>query len=91
MIGHELNIIFDNGCGQNKNNMVLRLVAWLVQLGHFHKVNFIFLIVSNTKNVADRLFNSLKVQYREKESVHIQPVGGGIEFVTDYHSSSNLG
>ena len=32
-IGCELNIIFDNCCGQNKNNTVLRLVAWLVPLG----------------------------------------------------------
>ena len=65
-IGCELNIIFDNCCGQNKNNTVLRLVAWLAQLGHFHEVNFIFLVVGHTKNAADRLFNSLKVMYRKK-------------------------
>ncbi len=59
-IGRELNIIFDNCCGQNKNNTVLRLVAWLAQLGHVHEVNFIFLVVGHTKNAADRLFNSLK-------------------------------
>jgi hypothetical protein len=44
----------------------LRLVAWLAQLGHFHEVNFIFLVVGHTKNAADRLFNSLKVRYRKK-------------------------
>ena len=65
-IGRELNIIFDNCCGQNKNNTVLRLVAWLVQLGHFHEVNFIFLVVGHTKNAADRHFNSLKQDYRMK-------------------------
>ena len=48
-IGRELNIIFDNCCGQNKNNTVLRLAAWLAQLGHFYEVNFIFLIVGHTK------------------------------------------
>ncbi len=66
MIGRELNIIFDNCCGKNKNNTVLRLVAWLAQLGHFYKVNFIFLIVGHTKNAADRLFNSLKQEYCKK-------------------------
>jgi hypothetical protein len=66
MIGRELNIIFDHCCGQNKNNTVLRLVAWLAQLGHFHEVNFIFLVVGHTKNAADCLFNSLKVRYRKK-------------------------
>ena len=65
-IGRELNIIFDNCCGQNKNNTVLRLVAWLAQLGHFHEVNFIFLVVGHTKNAADRIFNSLKQDYRKK-------------------------
>ncbi len=44
----------------------MRLVAWLAQLGHFHEVNFIFLIVGHTKNAADHLFNSLKVRYRKK-------------------------
>ncbi len=31
--GSELNIIFDNCCGQNKNNTVLRLAAWIASLG----------------------------------------------------------
>ena len=35
-------------------------------MGYFLEVNFIFLIVGHTKNAADRLFNSLKVQYRKK-------------------------
>ena len=64
--GGELNIVFDNCTGQNKNNTVLRLVAWLAQMGHFNEINFIFLIVGHTKNVADRLFNSLKTLYRKK-------------------------
>jgi hypothetical protein len=53
-------------CGLNKNNTVLRLAAWLAQLGHFHQVNFIFLIVGHTKNATDRLFNSLKQDYHNQ-------------------------
>jgi hypothetical protein len=64
--GSELNIVFDNCCGQNKNNTVLRLAAWIAQLGYFLEVNFIFLVVGHTKNAADRLFNSLKHEYRKK-------------------------
>ncbi len=64
--GSELNIVFDNCCGQNKNNTVLRLAPWIAQLGYFLKINFIFLVVGHTKNAADRLFNSLKVMYRKK-------------------------
>ena len=65
-VGSELNIVFDNCCGQNKNNTVLRLAPWLAQLGYFLEINFIFLVVGHTKNAADRLFNSLKTLYRKK-------------------------
>ena len=63
-IGGELNVAFDNCSGQNKNNMVIRLVAFLVELGYFKRVSFIFLVVGHTKNAADRLFNALKEVYR---------------------------
>jgi hypothetical protein len=63
-VGGELNIIFDNCSGQNKNNTVLRLVAWIAELGYFKSVNFIFLVVGHTKNAADHLFNVLKKEYR---------------------------
>ncbi len=50
LVGIELNIIFDNYLGQNKNNTVLRLAGWLNAMNYFHKVNLIFLIVGHTKN-----------------------------------------
>lgn len=62
--GGELNIIFDNCTGQNKNNTVLKLMVWLTEMGYFKKVNFVFLIVGHTKNAADRIFNLVKLQYR---------------------------
>jgi hypothetical protein len=48
--GGELNIIFDNYSGQNKNNMVLKLLVWLKAMGYFKCVNFIFLIVGQKIN-----------------------------------------
>ncbi len=42
------------------------LAAWLTQLGHFHQVNFIFLVVGHTQNVADCLFNLLKQDNRKQ-------------------------
>ncbi len=47
-------------------NTVLRLASWIAQVEYFLEVNLIFLIVGHTKNAADRLFNSSKVQYQEK-------------------------
>ena len=64
-VGSELNIIFDNCSGQNKNNTVIKLAVWLSELGYFQKISFIFLVVGHTKNAADRLFNSMKKEYRK--------------------------
>jgi hypothetical protein len=61
-----LNIVFDNCSGQNKNNTVLKLAAWLMAMGYFKSVQFIFLVVGQTKNAADRLFNLLKHEYRKQ-------------------------
>ncbi len=70
--GGELNIIFNNCSGQNKNNTVLRLAAWLKQMGYLNKVEFVFLIVGHTKNAADGLFNSLKHEYRKQNLFTMQ-------------------
>jgi len=58
LVGGELNIVFDNCSGQNKNNTVLKLAAWLMAMWYFKSVQFIFLVVGHTKNAADCLFNS---------------------------------
>jgi hypothetical protein len=62
-----LNIIFDNCSGQNKNNAVLKLPAWLMAIGYFKEIHFIFPVVGQTKNAADRLFNLLRVQRKFAE------------------------
>ena len=64
-MGGELSIVFDNCSGQNKNNTVLKLLVFLVEMKYFEKVNFIFLVVGHTKNAADHLFNALKFIYRQ--------------------------
>jgi hypothetical protein len=65
-VGGELNVIFNNCSGQNKNNTMLRMAAWMMVMNYFKEVNFIFLVVGHTKNAADRLFNSLKDEYRRQ-------------------------
>ncbi len=53
-------------------NTVLKLAAWLKQMGYFKKVNFVFLIVGHTKIATDSLFNSLKHEYRKKNLFTMQ-------------------
>jgi hypothetical protein len=48
-VGGLLNIIFDNCSGQNKNNTVLKLLAWLMAMGYFKEIHFIFLVAGHTK------------------------------------------
>ncbi len=38
----------------------------LSEIGYFKSVNFIFLVIGHTKNVADCLFNSPKQEYQKK-------------------------
>ena len=38
----KVTMIFDNCTGQNKNNCVLKLVGYLVELGYFKRVKFLF-------------------------------------------------
>ena len=63
-IGGGLTIIFDNRSSQNKNNTILKLLAYLYKMGYFKRVNFILLVVGHTNNAAGYLFNCLKNIYR---------------------------
>jgi hypothetical protein len=79
--------VFDNCPGQNKNGMVLKLVVWLVEMGYFDEVEFMFLIVGHTKNPADRLFNLLKEKYR---SMNLFTMGDLITTVNENESVTAL-
>jgi hypothetical protein len=57
----------DNCGGQNKNNHILLLAPYLVDMGFFTKVNMVFLIVGHTKNICDRRFNNLKYAYHKSQ------------------------
>jgi hypothetical protein len=63
----ELNIVMDNCGGQNKNNMVLRMLVLLVKLGIVKTARAIFLVRGHTKNDCDRLFNCMKKIYRKSD------------------------
>ena len=64
--GGHLVLNFDNCTGQNKNNVMMKLIPFLYETKYFSKITFNFLVVGHTKNAADRLFNSLKDQYHKE-------------------------
>lgn len=88
-----LSIIMDNCSGQNKNNHVLRLSLWLVELGFFHQVEFIFYVRGHTKNVCDRMFNLLKKRYH-KDNIfsitHLTTLLNAIDNVNYQHMQGNI-
>ena len=55
--------VADNCGGQNKNQMVVRLFLWLVDMNYFPRTNLIFLVKCHAKNATDRLFYLLKTSY----------------------------
>jgi hypothetical protein len=57
----------DNCGGQNKNNVVLRLAPYLVEMGHFKNVEFCLYVRGYTKNACDRTFNQMKLKYHRKD------------------------
>jgi hypothetical protein len=65
-IRNELNPVFDNCPGQNKNKHVLHLVPYLVELSYFKWVNFMFLVIGHTKNICNQMFNRLKCRYHQE-------------------------
>jgi hypothetical protein len=64
-VAKEINFVFDNCGGQNKNKMVLRFMVMLGKLKLAKIVRAIFLIKGHTKNDCDRMFNLLKYDYRK--------------------------
>jgi hypothetical protein len=70
--GKCLSMIFDNCSGQNKNNNVLRLAAYLVECGYFLEVEVLFYVRGHTKNACNRTFNLLK-KYSHKQQVWTFP------------------
>jgi hypothetical protein len=61
----EINFVMDNCCGQNKNRHVLRLLHFIVKRGIAKVARAIFLVKGHTKNDCDRLFNTMKKEYRK--------------------------
>ena len=64
----ELNFVFDNCAGQNKNCMVLRMLLYLVRRKVCDIARAIFLVKGHTKNDCDRMFNLMKKEYRKRNS-----------------------
>ena len=52
-----------NCTGQNKNGTIIKLAAYMCEMGWFKRVNLIFLIKGHTKNSCDRMFNLLKIRW----------------------------
>jgi hypothetical protein len=64
-MANEINLVFDNCAGQNKNRMVTRFLFFLVKLKVRRTARAIFLVKGHTKNDCDRMFNLMKYDYRK--------------------------
>jgi hypothetical protein len=64
--GKKLTIVIDNCGDQNKHNFVLHLAPYLVEMGYFKTVTFVFYICGHTKSAYDYTFNQMKLKYDKK-------------------------
>jgi hypothetical protein len=64
---NEINLVFDNCAGQNKNKMVYCMLFFMVKPGvcRTARCTSIFLVKGHTKNDCDRMFNLMKYDYRK--------------------------
>jgi hypothetical protein len=69
--GKSLTIAMDKCGGKNKNNFVLRVAPYLVEMGYFLKVEFAFYIRGHTNNARDRTYNQMKSKYHKKDIYHM--------------------
>jgi hypothetical protein len=65
--GNKLTIAIDNCGGQSKNNVVLRLAPYLVEMGYFKTVEFCFYVRGHTKHACDQTFNQMNLKYHKKD------------------------
>ena len=56
-----------DGSSQSKNNMVIRLVPWLVEKGFYEEMALLFYVCGHTKNVCDCMFNQLKAGFHNHD------------------------
>jgi hypothetical protein len=83
----EINFIMDNCGGQNKNRMVLRMLFVLVKLKLCFKARMVFLVKGHTKNDCDRMFNLMKMKYRNTNCYTPKQL---LEFVENSHEDVEL-
>ena len=62
-----LHLTLDNTSGENKNETLLAMCAWLVASGRFKQVRVLFLMVGHTHVIIDHIFGVITVGLRRKE------------------------
>ena len=62
-----LHLTLDNTTGENKNEVLLAMCAWLVSSGKVKQVRVLFLMVGHTHIIIDQIFGVITVGLRRKE------------------------
>ena len=67
MYKRQLHVTVDNTTGENKNETLLAMCAWLVASGKVKQVRVLFLMVGHTHVIIDHIFGVVTVGLRRKE------------------------
>ena len=65
-LGDRLNALMDNTSGDNKNNVTVEFLAWMVDEDHFADSFFFCQIKGHTFTIIDQSFNTMISQMKQE-------------------------
>jgi len=69
----------DNTCKENKNNLVIKYLAFLVHHNVFDEVRILFLLVGHTHSIIDQRFSVISRALREQDAYTLDQLGALVE------------
>ena len=75
----ELHLQLDNTSGENKNETMVVMAAWLVQMGYFKRVRVFFLMVGHTHVIIDQIFGVITKSIKARQLLEVRQLVECIE------------
>ena len=77
----ELHLQLDNTSGENKNETMLLIAAWLQSIGYFKRVRVFFLMVGHTHVIIDQIFGVITKYIKGRELLNVPALCNAIDSV----------
>ena len=75
----ELHLQLDNTSGENKNETMVAIAAWLTAAGYFKRVRVFFLMVGHTHIIIDQIFGVITKYIKGRELLDVPALRNAID------------